>query len=306
MTRYTPQWLQSGSYSGAQDRALIGALWPNPASSGCQVLVGTGMTVYVNPGKVAVPASNGTGSVLCTSDAVEQVTLTAAPASGLNRWDVIICHPRGTDIDGGANNDFIFEAVAGNAVASPVVPATPAGTVALANIYVPGGSAAVVGANITDVRPFGLAVPGVAPPVGMHAGMYRNAAFNATNTATVLPYDTAEAGSYPGMVTLGAAARFNILVPGRYLFTAVTSFATTAGQGNSTGYLNLRKNGAGMATAGVHLIGGQWGAGPTSIRGIPCVAGDYLDVTYNINIAGPVTMQGGGGTTFATLDFLGA
>ena len=28
MTRYTPQWLQAGSYAGAYDRRLIGALWP--------------------------------------------------------------------------------------------------------------------------------------------------------------------------------------------------------------------------------------------------------------------------------------
>jgi hypothetical protein len=166
MTRYTPQWLQSGSYAASQDRRLISALWPGPASSGCLINSTTGMTVNIAAGQVAVPSPNNTGSSLCTSDANEQVTLTAAPASGLNRIDLIICRPRGTDLDGGANNDFIFDFVTGVAAASPVVPATPAGTVALAQIAVAGGSAAVVAGNITDVRPGRLALGDVAPTSG--------------------------------------------------------------------------------------------------------------------------------------------
>ena len=43
------------------------------------------MTVNVAAGQVAVPTQNNTGSTLCTSDAVEVVTLAAAPASGTNR-----------------------------------------------------------------------------------------------------------------------------------------------------------------------------------------------------------------------------
>ena len=162
MTRYAPQWLQSGSYSASQDRRLIAALWPAAASSGCQVQASSGMQVGILAGQVAVPSQNNTGTTLCTSDAAEVVTLTAAPASGVNRIDLVTCHPRGADLDGGANNDFIFDFVTGTAAATPTVPATPAGQVALANIYVPGGSAAVTAGNITDVRPGGLAIPPVA------------------------------------------------------------------------------------------------------------------------------------------------
>ena len=114
------------------------------------------MTVTVAPGQVAVPTQNNTGATLCSSDGIENVTLTAAPSSGTNRYDLIICRPRGNDLDGGANNDFIFDFVTGTPAASPAVPATPAGTVALAQIYVPGGSASVTAGNITDVRPGGL------------------------------------------------------------------------------------------------------------------------------------------------------
>jgi hypothetical protein len=163
MTRYTPLWLQQGSYAASVDRRLVGALWPAPASAGCAVTAASGMAVNVAAGQVAVPSQNSTGSTLCTSDAVEPVTITAAPGSGTNRIDVIICQPRGNDLDGGTNNDFLFTVVTGTPAASPTVPATPAGAVALAQILVPGGSANVIAGNITDVRPGNLLVPAAVP-----------------------------------------------------------------------------------------------------------------------------------------------
>src|SRR5262252_4546785 len=119
MTRYTPLWEQAGSYAAAVDRRLLGALWPAAAVTGCAVTVSSGMTVNVAAGQVSVPTANSTGSVLCSSDAVEPVTLAAAPGAGTNRYDVVICQARGNDLDGGANNDFIFTTVTGTAAASP-------------------------------------------------------------------------------------------------------------------------------------------------------------------------------------------
>jgi len=172
MTRFTPQWLQSGSYAASVDRRLIGALWPAPASAGCLVQASTGMVVNVNPGQVAVPTQNSTGATLCSSDASEAVTVTAAPPSGQNRIDLIICRPRGNDLDGGANTDFIFDVVTGTPAASPAVPATPAGTVALAQISVAGGAASIVAGNITDVRPGNLAIAAI--PLWIPRGMLLN------------------------------------------------------------------------------------------------------------------------------------
>ena len=164
MTRYAPQWLQAGSYPASVDRRLVGALWPAAASTGCAVTVQAGMTVNVAAGQVAVPTQNNTGTTLCSSDAVEPVTLAAAPASGSNRYDLVICQPRGQDLDGGANNDFIFTTVTGTAAATPTVPAVPAGAVALAQIYVPGGSASVTAGNITDRRPGFLSLASTIAP----------------------------------------------------------------------------------------------------------------------------------------------
>jgi hypothetical protein len=124
---------------------------------------------------MAVPTQNSTGSTLCVSDNVEQVTLAAAPASGNNRIDLIICQPRGNDLDGGSNNDFIFTSVTGTAAASPTVPPTPPGALTLAQIYVPGGSASVTAGNITDVRPGSLAVAsGLWIPVTAFAANWSN------------------------------------------------------------------------------------------------------------------------------------
>jgi hypothetical protein len=152
MTRQTPLWLQQGTYAASVDRRLPGALWPAAAVLGCAVTVSSGMTVNVAAGSVAVPASNNTGSLLCVSDAVEPVTLAAAPGSGSNRYDLVICQARGNDLDGGTNNDFLFTTVTGTAAATPSVPATPNYATVLAQIYVPGGSASVTAGNITDVR----------------------------------------------------------------------------------------------------------------------------------------------------------
>lgn len=169
MTRYTPLWLQSGSYAGSVDRRLIGALWPSSASTGLAVAAaGAGMSLNVQPGSVAIPAANGTGSVLCASDALETVTLEPAPPSGTNRIDLIICQARGTDLDGGPNNDFVFTYAKGAEAASPVAPAVPANAAALAQVAVAGGAASIVAANITDRRPGALAIPTgrILPPVG--------------------------------------------------------------------------------------------------------------------------------------------
>lgn len=152
MTRYAPQWLQQGSYAASVDRRLISALRPGLWVSGCAVSVASAMTVNVAAGQVVVPTANNTGSVLCSSDAVEPVTLTTAPGAGTNRYDVITCQARGNDLDGGANNDFVFTMVTGTAAASPTVPAVPNNAVALANVYVPGGSASVTAGNIADRR----------------------------------------------------------------------------------------------------------------------------------------------------------
>lgn len=171
MTRYAPQWLQQQSYSAAQDRRLIQALWPAPASTGGAATISVGtMTIQFAAGQCAVPSPNSSGSTLCTWDATEFVTIAAAPPSGQNRIDIVTVHPRGNDLDGGANNDFIFDTIVGTAAASPVAPAVPAGQVPWYQVNVPGGAASLVAGNLTDVRPGGLAITTYVPPASSPRG----------------------------------------------------------------------------------------------------------------------------------------
>jgi hypothetical protein len=244
LARYTPQWLQAGSYSAVADRRLIGALYPGPASSGCAVTASSGMTVNVAAGTIAVPSQNNTGSTLCTSDAVEPVSLAAAPGSGSNRYDLVVCQPRSNDLDGGANNDFVFAAVTGVAAASPTVPATPAGQVALAQIYVPGGSAAVSAGNIVDVRPGGLAAGGTGP-----GSPPRGHVASAVGPAAQTVY-TAPATVVTLTVTLAAGRRYRVN-------GTCTGFQSTATGAQTNAYM--------LETAG---LGPSWRIFQTTALGV--------------------------------------
>jgi hypothetical protein len=143
----------------------MAALYPAAAVSGCAVSPQSAMVLNIAAGQVAVPTGSPYETVLCTSTAVENVTLDPAPASGTNRIDLVVATARSADW-GGANEDFIFQKVNGTQAATPVAPAVPAQSVALAQVYVAGGSASVTAGNITDRRPGVLAVPsGVWVPV---------------------------------------------------------------------------------------------------------------------------------------------
>jgi hypothetical protein len=189
MTRFTPLWEQAGSYAASMDRRLIGALWPSARCDGMAVSVDAGTTLDIQPGYASLPSANNTGSVLCASDAIEQLLLPAAPASGLSRVDVVIIHPRGADLDGGTDNDWIYECVQGaEASSAPPVPATPLGCLAIANVNRPGGSASIAPADITDVRPGSLAIPppAAAEVLGKMAGSWTGPT-GSTDCATSTP-----------------------------------------------------------------------------------------------------------------------
>jgi len=261
MTRYTPLWEQAGSYAASVDRRLIANIWPAGACNGCALTaVASTMQINVAAGAVAVPSQNSTGSTLCVSDAVEIVTIAAAPGSGQNRIDLIICRPRANDLDGGQNNDFIFDTVTGVPAASPTVPATPPGTVLLGQVSVAGGSAAITQANIADLRPprlTALAEPALGAAAALasfttldgevwvakggvnngawkkardvlSARRYRTAAFSATGSQAILAMDTVDFDAYGLYVP--AQNGFVIPIPGVWLIGFQFAATFTASQ----------------------------------------------------------------------------
>jgi hypothetical protein len=250
MTRYTPLWLQNGSYAASVDRRLVGALWPAGAVTGCAVSPSTAMTLNIAAGQVAVPSQNNTGSTLCSSDAIEQVTLATAPGSGTNRYDLVICQPRGNDLDGGANDDWIFSTVTGTAATTPAVPAVPAGALALAQVYVPGGSASVTAGNITDVRPYSLAVP----PTPLLA--YKQVALaNYTTTS----------GAFVFVNNANARVGPFIVPPsGRVLLSACSMWTSAGGGLGSIAWSDIA-NASAYVCAGQQLAGAAAGLGTARV-----------------------------------------
>jgi hypothetical protein len=308
MTRYTPLWEQAGSYAASIDRRLIAAVWPPAAVTGCAVTAQAGtMLVNVAAGAVAVPSQNSTGSTLCVSDAVEQVAIGAA--SGQNRIDLVICRPRGTDLDGGTNNDFIFDTVAGVPAASPAPPATPAGTVLLAQILVPTGSVAVTQPNITDTRP-ALLNPAGEPPTtsaslvtrtdtlgevwiaksGVNSGLWRkardvlsarlwrNAAFSITAGDVGFSFDNI---SYDAFAMYSAGV-FTVPIAGLYRMSGVLAAnGTAAGQWY---YATINQNGTARArnSAQAGAAGGIYAGVSDQLR---CAAGDQITLSHRASVA---------------------
>jgi hypothetical protein len=158
MTRYTPNWIQQGNYAAVNDRRVLGAIWPNEAVSG-MACTADGMSMVVNIAQGAAAVSLGAfNSVLCSSNALEQVMIAAANATN-PRIDLIVAQVRSNELDGGTNNDWLFQVVAGTPAATPVVPAEPARSVAIAQVYVAAGAVTINQAAITDARKYRLDQP---------------------------------------------------------------------------------------------------------------------------------------------------
>jgi len=178
MTRYTPLWQQGGSYAASLDRALMQSLFvANPPGfntgqvrggfiAGLVTAVSNTMNLNVNAVYAAVPLGTTFGSLgtaLCMWDATEVVTVTAAPPSGQSRLDLVVITVRDPVIDAGANNDFIFQVVAGApTTGTPAAPAVPANSLAVFQVLVPGAVANLNTATLTDLRR-GMGPPAVWP-----------------------------------------------------------------------------------------------------------------------------------------------
>lgn len=169
MTLYTPLWAQNASYSARTDRTLIDAAFGDPhVVDGLTVGergLGANMTVDVQAGRVVVPGP--LGNYLCVSDEIENLNIGAAPAAGTSRRDLVVAQvydPQATGTGGAAAWEPLV--VQGTAVVSnPVLPATPAWSLPLAEITVTSSTVSIVDSAVGDRRPLAprpLGVLGVA------------------------------------------------------------------------------------------------------------------------------------------------
>jgi hypothetical protein len=301
-----------------------------------EVSAAGGLTVDIAPGSAAIPTANNTGSVLCVSDAIEQLLLLNAPASGLSRVDLVLCSARGADLDGGINNDWIFSHLEGVEVASgPVPPAIPLGSVGIAQVNRPGGSAAIAQADIVDIRKFGLAVTGsdLPPPVtsgsavqsftdatgevwvaknGVNGGAwrkardvifshwYRNAAYTVTTGGSVLGFDQRVKDDY-GLFT--GQSTFTAPIPGIYELKG--HWTGTGGQVANSNYCNVHSNLQGDLCSQNYGNQHSWGGGPTAVVTAYLVAGEQITITVSSTNAAGVGGQGGKAQVFMSAKYMG-
>jgi hypothetical protein len=293
VTRYTPLWLQAGSYPAAGDRRLIAAIWPAAVVSGCAVTVQANMNLNVGVGWVVVPTANNTGSVLCASDSIEVVTLGTAPGAGTNRIDVVACTVTSTDIGTTAGDAFSFTSVAGTPSASPVAPTVPAGSVAIAQVLVLGGQATVQAGNITDRRNPSQ------PRDTLHAKMGRAAAQAFAAGGGPITFDTV-LFDLQGMWS-AAAGGFVVPVPGIYLVTGSLQLGVMAG--GSYAQMQAIQNASVLYGATLDQVASSAGLGPSVSITMKCAAGDVIKIGVNTSVA--VSSLGGTQFCWGGLDYLG-
>ena len=229
MTLYQPLWAQNNVYPALADRLLMTAVFePGVRYVGdllvTQRLAGTAMAVNIAGGTCVIPGP--ANDYLCLSDAIEERPITAAPAAGTSRVDLVIARvydPQATGVGSGEAFWDIEVVTGAPATSNPPIPAAPAHSIRLAEVRVAAGLVAITNSHITDVRT--NAIPGEV--MGPLAVAISNTARYATTT-TAITTASATFRSGPGHRTL------------RVGVTGTHERGTTAGLTRSMAYLDGR------------------------------------------------------------------
>lgn len=152
-----PSWLQNASHPAENDRLTSQALWAttgiiSPTSMAVTANSPTAMNVFVAAGWAAVVGDiqPGMGAYIFYNDAPVLLTITTANATE-PRIDLIVATVNDSFYSGSTNN-VVFQVIAGTPASSPVVPATPQNSIALASVYVGAAVLSITSGNITDLR----------------------------------------------------------------------------------------------------------------------------------------------------------
>jgi hypothetical protein len=158
MTLQTPpSWLQAGSYPAQYDRLTAQALWATTGIIGSSSLAITanspaGMSVRVATGWAAIVGTTTTNMGVYTIFNDAQDTLTITTADPTNPRIDLVCATVRDAFYSGANNDVIFQVIAGTPAGSPVAPSLPANSISLATVAVGAAVTQINTGNITDTR----------------------------------------------------------------------------------------------------------------------------------------------------------
>jgi len=199
--RTPPSWLQNGSHPAENDRLTTQSIFKTTGiinSSDLQVTQNspTGMSVLVSSGWAAILGTiqANMGMYMSYNDASTALTITTANPSN-PRID-LVCVTVSDAYYTGSLNTVAFNVVAGTPAASPVAPATPSNSIALAQVAVGAGVTTIGNANITDVRV--LATNTMLPSVSGNSGKFL------TTNGTSVSWGTVDLSSVETEIFMGA------------------------------------------------------------------------------------------------------
>jgi hypothetical protein len=155
--RTPPSWLQNGSHPAENDRLTTQALWATTGIIKSTSLAVTqnspvGMSVIIASGWAAIVGTTqaNMGTYVGYNDANTVVAITTANPTN-PRID-LICATVNDAYYTGSTNNIVFQVIAGTPASSPVVPALPANSIALAEVDVAAGALSITSGDITDLR----------------------------------------------------------------------------------------------------------------------------------------------------------
>lgn len=271
MTLQTPpSWLQAGSYPAQYDRLTAQALWATTGIIGSSSLAVTanspaGMSVRVASGWAAIVGTTTTNMGVYTIFNDAQDTLTITTADPTNPRIDLVCATVRDAFYSGANNDVIFQVIAGTPAGSPVAPSLPANSISLATVAVGAAVTQINTGNITDTRvDVGTNLPGDISSVTAGAGL--------------------TGGGSSGAVTLAASVATNSQTGTSYTLALADNGKLVTLANSSAVAVTIPTNGSVALPVGAVIMMAAYGTGAVTVSG----AGGVTVVSNGATAASPV------------------